>query len=874
MTSPTVVEPPRTPPVPRTAAPAAKLAPPALPRTTIDRPRLSRALSRAVRRAPLTLVRAPAGAGKTTLTARWAAEEGARTPVAWLSLDPYDDDPTEFWADAVQALDRAGVLRDHPLPTPLEGTPTWFVPELAGRLAALERPAVLVLDDADVLSAPAVTTGLDLLVRTAGRGLRLVLCSRAEPQLPVHRYRLAGSVSLIDAGRIRFTADETRELLAALAVPVDQEAAEALRAETQGWAAGIRLAAPIARATPRPATSLAQDDGEIARYLSAEVLDPLPAELRRFLLHAAVPGDLWPELVADLTGTPCPGRVLGALARANAFVEEAPDAPGGYRLHPLLRETLLGRLSAERHGAVAPLHRRCARWYADHGSVAEAVDHALAAEDRDLVAQLLLDELSAPRWLARGTDALWRRADRPLADGRGSDAAVLRAAAAVADGRDPDPDDLAAAARASEEGDRLRLRASAALTCLTDATRRGDLAAATTDASAVDPLIEALPPEERREAMAVLRVDVAVGALRSDEPADRLRADLRTAAAAAREAGAGAVRGLAVADLAVLEALDGDLTQALRSAAESDELAVEDGAGPRPLRSAAATATGWALLQRFSLAEAADWSARAGRRPGAESASTAPALAVLTSRSHRLHREYDEAIGRLEPWLHDRALPGWAREHVVGEAVRLAIARHEPSTAAALLDEVGDLGWRDRLLARVALVAGGPGGTAPAEPEAGAGLAVQVESLLLRGAWLLTVGREAAGIETLLAALGRARSELLRLPFLDAPPQVRRALRTVPALREDARWLNPTARVHAEAAPPQRPAAPAVIEPLSAREAEVLQHLAELLSTEEIAATMFVSVNTVRTHIRSILRKLGVARRNDAVRRARELDLL
>ncbi|GAA2750230.1 LuxR C-terminal-related transcriptional regulator [Amnibacterium kyonggiense] len=862
----------------RTGAPAAKLAPPVLPMSTIDRPRLSRALTRAVRRAPLTVVRGPAGAGKTVLAARWAAEASARTPVAWLGLDPYDDDPVEFWAEALQALHAAGVLADQPLPLPLDGLPRGLVPELAGQLAARERPAVLVLDGADVLSDPAVVGGLDLLVRTAGRGLRLVLCSRAEPQLPLHRYRLAGTVEVIDQDRLRCTSDETRTLLGALGLPAGRDTAEALCAETRGWVTGIRLAAgPLSRAPTAadPAVSLAREGGAIAEYLSAEVIDPLPGPVRQLLLRAAVPDEPWPDLLADLSATPRPGGVLRSLVRAAAFVEETPGTAGGYRLHPLLRETLLGRLAAEQPDEVPGLHRRCAVWCAEHGRLPEAVEHALAAEDRDLVARLLLDGLAAPRWLAHGTDDLWDRTAGLLADREGPDGAVLRAAAAVADGRDPDPDDLAAAASGGSDGDRPRLRASAALTCLTEATRRG--AGGSVDAAAVEPLIRALPSDEQRDAAAVLRVDAAVAALRSGESADRLRAGLRTAATAARVAGASAAQSLATADLAVLEALDGDLARALRSAAESDALA---DAGGGPLRSAAATAAGSALQQRFLLAAAAEWSARAGRRPGAATDATAPALAVLVSRTHRLHRDYDDASGPLRPWLREPGTPAWAREHVVGEAVRLAIARREYAEATALLDELGDGGRRARLAARIALSSGAAATPLSEEPDAGAGPTAQVEALLLRATWLLATGRERAAVESLLAALDRARDEVLRLPFFDAPPPARRALRTVPALRTAAAWLDPAARVPPRSAPragadPPAPAtASAAVEELSARETEVLRHLADLLSTEEIAATMFVSVNTVRTHIRSILRKLGVARRNDAVRRARALGLL
>jgi LuxR family maltose regulon positive regulatory protein len=334
------------------------------------------------------------------------------------------------------------------------------------------------------------------------------------------------------------------------------------------------------------------------------------------------------------------------------------------------------------------------------------------------------------------------------------------------------------------------------------------------------------------------------------------------------------VRGRAVADLAVLDALDGDLTRAMRLAAESDEIAAEIGGTDAALLPAAATATGWAHLQRYALARSADWSARARRRDGAGTDATAPVLAVLGSRTARLRHEYDDAEAHLAPWLGEAPVPGWARAHVLGEAVLLEAARGGP--AEALLDGVEDAPWRRRLGARLALTRGEPAPAEGTDAEPGAGLAVHVEALLLRASRLLVAGREGAATDVLVEALETARPEVLRLPFLDAPPQARRALRVLPRLRDAAAWLNPAAPLPTRrpGAPRSADAPPAVVEALSGRETEVLRHLAELLSTEEIAATMFVSVNTVRTHIRSILRKLGVTRRNDAVRRAKELGLL
>ena len=185
--------------------------------------------------------------------------------------------------------------------------------------------------------------------------------------------------------------------------------------------------------------------------------------------------------------------------------------------------------------------------------------------------------------------------------------------------------------------------------------------------------------------------------------------------------------------------------------------------------------------------------------------------------------------------------------------------------------------WRLRLRATVALLTGEPATELPTGVGSADSLSGLVESSVIRTCQLLEAGHLPAAADELVAALDLARPEVLRWPFIDTPPQARRLLRTHPALQEASAWLNPSSAAHprpgrarASAAAEELP----VLQKLSDREMEVLRYLGEMLSTAEIAATMFISVNTVRTHVRSILRKLAVSRRNQAVRRARERGLL
>jgi LuxR family maltose regulon positive regulatory protein len=249
------------------------------------------------------------------------------------------------------------------------------------------------------------------------------------------------------------------------------------------------------------------------------------------------------------------------------------------------------------------------------------------------------------------------------------------------------------------------------------------------------------------------------------------------------------------------------------------------------------------------------------------------------AQSLRLRREYESAEATLRSHQPGEELPGWVRERVLLEAARLALARGRREDALRLLDDpVVEPARRARMRVTAALLgADAPAGDLSPEAHGGAPADV-VESLLVRASQFAEWGKAAPAVDEVQRALHLARPELLRLPFVDAPPQVRRLLRTHPRLQDSAAWLNPSSTAgHPPIRAVGQDASAAHLAPtqeLSERETEVLQHLAEMLSTAEISAAMFISVNTVRTHIRSILRKLGVTRRNQAVRRARELRLL
>jgi LuxR family maltose regulon positive regulatory protein len=870
---------------------AGKLGPPPLGFPPLSRPRLSQVLSRGVAVTPVTLLSGPAGSGKTVLASLWA-QTHHRRPVAWLSLDDADDDPAVFWRYLVAALERAGIGLPVGAPglTAGESAPKGWPVWLAAALATLRREVVLVIDNADSLTCREVTDALDLLVHYAGERLRLVLCARADPLLPLHRYRLHDLITEIRADELAFTAEETGALLSSLGTPVSAAAAAALTEQTEGWAAALRLAAaPLARGMD-PAdlvASLTAYDGSITQYLVAEVLDHQPATVRRFLLRASATHEFWPELVDTLAGRPGGCRILASLAAVNAFVERAAGAPGGFRIHALFRELLQAQLAYEDPRAFATGHRICADWYAAAGELPAAVEHARVGGEPELAARLLIDDLAVARLLADGSTGGTQQVD-----GGGPDAAVLRSAVALASDRPAAFADLTvAAAVAGDPRARPAARVCAAVVCAVAAAADPRGRAAGTTAETAEALIAALPDRQaqrRAEFTAVLAAREATALLATSVPERALRESLARALAAARAAYAPRLSAICLAELALLEALLGRVRRATKLAADYEALA-DDGRLLETERSpAAATAAAWAAVDRHDLSAARSWLGRAARRT-LDPRISGPLCAVVDSRLRRARGELDTADQTLHPALDDPALPDWVREHVLTEAIRIRLARRDGPAAEALLDRLPAGSPRDRLLRATAAALGLPPAAGRAFPAPGVDdiggplpLGLAVEDAVVRACMLADAGNTATSVATLAHALELAAPERLRRPFLDAPPGVRRLLRIHPPLTTASAWLDPTApavpvaRRPAEAITgspaPQLPST--LIGELSPREMEVLRLLAELLSTTEIAAALFVSINTVRTHIRSILRKLGAGRRNEAVRRARELQLI
>ena len=271
-------------------------------------------------------------------------------------LDEYDNRPGVFWSYVVAALRRSGVAVPKALSATTRGRTAehLFLLRLASALAAQDPPVTLVLDDFHLITEPRVLNGLDFLLRNAGAGLRLVVSSRADPLLPLHRYRLAGELTEIRAGDLAFTVAEAGLLLARHGCALSADSLECLMRHTEGWAAGLRLAAISLAARRDPDQFVGQlvtEDSALTGYLVQEVLDAQPPEVREVLLSTSILEQVNAEVASELTGNGQAGRILTALAHANAFVQ--PIGGGWYRYHPLFAQMLRRKLRLESPGRIA-----------------------------------------------------------------------------------------------------------------------------------------------------------------------------------------------------------------------------------------------------------------------------------------------------------------------------------------------------------------------------------------------------------------------------------------------------------------------------------------------------------------------------------------
>ncbi|MFC0100955.1 LuxR C-terminal-related transcriptional regulator [Micromonospora marina] len=878
---------------------ASRLTPPAPPEPVLLRPRLLDRLEQGAS-GPVTLVCAPAGWGKTTLLSTWAQGERDGPAPAWVTVAE-GETTRRLWGYLAAALRTAaaGDPDDGPPPVP-DGPPR---PEqletLAAALAARDRPALLVLDDLHRVTDPAALTGLEFLLRHSDGRLRLVAGSRGEPPLALHRWRLAGELTVIGADDLAFTADEVADLLVAHGVAVPAPAVTRLAERTTGWPAGLRFAALALGDGADPARTVqrfAGDQPDVAAYLRDEVLGPLEPATRDVLRRVAVAVAVHADLAAALTGRPDAGHLLAEAAREGGFLHQDDGSPQWYRPHPLLADVLRDELDRLPADEVRELHRRAAHWYGTHDRPAEALRHALLAGRWADATELLVtrwpelapdDPAAAPAPPEPPAEAVHRdpelalaaAAERAYAGDRAAADAQLRRALAEAAGLPAPRRDrfgrLAAAVELSLArlgGDHEEVRRAADRLLATGPAQ----ALPSPDGGAGDPRAGTA---ERDDVRAVAGAAHGLAALAEGE-LSTARDRFATAREAARRAGRPRTELLCVSRSALLEAARG----ALRAA---EELAREALAMPPCQGWSSRSDCGYAYLalalvdwQRDRPAEATTHLALAGPA-GAE-----PGGAALTAlcRAGLLADRADPA-GALRPLAAARAVaPGpELGERLAADEAQVRAAVGDVDGARTLLDAAGDGPAPALAAARLRLRAGDVRAAERELPDwtaSGAAdwpLPVRLGAGLLDAALADASGDARRAGRLLEEVLALAEPDGFRRVFTRADPGVRDLL----AARLDsgtAYWATVSELVRGVDAQPVAAAAddPArtLDEPLTERELTILRYLQSILSNVEIAAELSLSVNTVKTHVRNIYRKLDATRRRDAVRRARELRLI
>jgi LuxR family transcriptional regulator, maltose regulon positive regulatory protein len=860
---------------------------PPLPPHHVSRPRLLGFLDEA-ESAGLTLVSAGAGAGKTVLLTDWARRQDG--PVAWLALTSEDDDPRRFWRLFLEG----GGVHGQVYPPWSSGRTVELLDFVYGRGPPQPRLTV-VLDDAHVLTDPQITDGLDRLVRRWSHRVRLLMTARSDPLLPLHRYRLAGQLCEIRAPALAMTEPEAGELLGAHGLSLSERDLRLLTGRTEGWAAGLRLAALRMLGTGHPAEFVALfalDQGSVGEYLTEEVLAQLPHHVTRLLVETSFLEEVTGPLADAVTGMAGCGAVLEGLARTNSFVIPLDPDRTAFRYQQLFREVLRHLANRQPAELVRRRYARAAGWYRRQGDLASALRWTVRSEDPAAIRALLvrggLAEAFARRQDLAGI-GLHRVADDPPPAGAPPaehlEFAVARWAAGAVSA---EPATAAETVRrlpplhpeleAAEPA--LRVAATVAQLILAQLAGDHDLLDRTADRLLAD-------PELARPAGAVpgLRAVVLLTLARSRCPAGRL-AEVEPLLRRALDQAEQEDTGLPVVVLEVLctlafvAASAGRLRHA-EAALRRAGAVLDDHAELRP-----PVTLELAVARRAELA--ADWTTMGqavGRALAAGPVYADAGIAAAVAFAQASHLAGLGELARAAALLrHHKALTsssavlGALRDRELADIeIRLgrphaALRLVEPHQQAPTTVLVGVTAARAHLALGDLRRALGCVGAVRTTPSELVNRQLAVEAELVEAEIADRAGEEGRAAELVDRALALADGELA-LPFVRTAAAFSALLSRHPALA--GRW--PIAAPELPTDPvPAVGTEPAVElpDPLTSRERAVLRLVATTMSSAEIADELHLSINTVKSHLAAIYRKLSVGRRRDAVLRARELELL
>jgi LuxR family transcriptional regulator, maltose regulon positive regulatory protein len=871
-----------------------KITVPGLPDWAVPRPRLDRLIADGVR-GPLTALVGAPGTGKTVAIASWAAASQPSGPVAWVTLDEFDNRPAVLWNYIVTALRRAGVA----VP-PISWAPACadtldheFLVRLASALAPSDRPVVLVLDDLHLLTEQTALQGITYLLRNAQPGLHLMVASRIDPVLPLHRFRLAGELTEIRAGDLAFSIPESGLLMAQHGITLPPDSLECLTGRAEGWAAGLRLAAISMHGHPDPERFVKEfvaEDSPVVGYLVEEVLNAQPPETRELLLRTSILDSFDADIARELSDGPA-APDLPDLVRTNAFV--LPAGGSWYRYHSLFADVLRLKLRHERADLVPELHRRAADWYRRNGSLMQAVRHAAQAGDWQLAARIVVGELAVGQLIEpRGSHPLGDEFVRMPYTRTWSRPEPFLVVAALALAEDHPPGTWLRAAEAMigqlPAGEAVPARLAAAQIRLAGARRAGDLESLAAAAAENESLLDEVPtgvlarsPWMRAQALSG-RGTAELWSGHLTEAA----ATFETALAAVPPPDSAHERAGCLGYLALIDALRGRLNRAASLATEAS--ATLAGGGERlaaPIAPAAHVAMAAVHLERNELRRAHGELKKAEANLRVHPDSMVGTVACIVAARKALSEGHPG--GAME--IARKARQGWLLPHWLER--RLALVESRASAVHGNCGAAIEAAGRADPASLEAAVAQAHARLAAGDPKAArnalASHRVRAEAVpdhVRMEAWLAMArisyggGDQTDGRRSLQRALRLGEAEQLRLPFVLERTWLRRVLRADPDLAHAYRDLLGPDLVGPAREPAPRPAAspaePVMLEALSNREQEVLRRAAEMLDTTEIAAVMFISVNTVKSHLKSIYRKLAVTHRGEAVRRARQLQIL
>jgi LuxR family transcriptional regulator, maltose regulon positive regulatory protein len=846
----------------------------------------------------VTILSAPPGSGKTSLLRTWVDRSREDRRVAFVSVPRDERDAQQFWLAVLDAIRRAGSDGPHAIQT---STPAFdgdaMVDRIVAELAKDPKLLVLIIDDLHELSAPDALGQLERLLAHLPSSVHLVLSTRRDPRLRLHQLRLAGELTEIRAAELRFSERETRELVEASGVRLSDGGAAALHERTEGWAAGLRLAALSLRGHVDPDRFVAEFSGSdmaVGEYLIAEMLERQPDDVQRLLLRTSIVDRVNGELGDLLAGHRGSVGILLELEDANAFVVSLDGHRTWFRYHQLLSDFLRLELRRTAPDEVPSLHRRAAAWFLERGHLVEAVQHMQAAGDWLEAARMLADHVFSL--------AMEGHADRI--------AALLASFPQGVSDKQPELE-LAFAVKELLQG---RLEEAAAQLTLAESH------------------IENTAPERRYRltvAIAALRLAHARRTLNLSDVIGQISvlASPVTGESSEQIELGSELRGVALMNLGIAELWSGRLADAERHLLEGATLAERIGQPylevtcraqlgfPSKLRSftsarercreaiALAERHGWEELPVIApalatlagttiwmgeLAEGEQWLRRAWKAAqGDFEPATAVLLHVATGMMHSAGQQNQLALAEFE--AADRMQSMLAGEHVLASQVsgwlaatqaRLGMPDRARASLTALPAERARMGEISNARAVTCLVEGDP----VAALEALRGVLEEtapvmhsftlVEADLLAGRAYLELGDRRAAAAAVEAALACAEPDRLILPFamtgslplLDVLPRHETnhsaLLVEIVDLLQGGSVTNPGTHGSPQSAG------------LSRSELRVLRYLPTNLTRSEIAQELYVSVNTVNTHLRNIYSKLGAQDRSAAVQQARQLRLL